>query len=84
MKFTIDTVAKTIEVEGSANLADLTESLKKYLGDDYTDYVIKDNAVTKWYPYYPSYPAYPVWPLVNPTITYLGASQQGTYTLQNP
>jgi hypothetical protein len=59
MKFTIDTTVKTVEVDGTVNLKELTDLLKKFIGDEWKEYSIRDNIVTKWsyYPYtWPTYP----------------------------
>jgi hypothetical protein len=80
MKFTIDTTAKTVEVDGTVNLKELTDLLKKFVGDEWKEYSIKDTTTTKWY-YYP----YSCQTVINPpyTVTF-GTTGNHFHVIANP
>ena len=84
MKLTIDTTAKTVELEDfEANLKDLLEVLKGLIGKEWKDYKIRSKQPTYWY--YPTYPTYPTYS--NSTGTRLditGGNLNSTYSLQTP
>ena len=57
MKYTIDTVNKTIQIEEAT-----IKELKK-LCKDYEGFTIASKVINNWnYPYYPVYPSYPLEP----------------------
>lgn len=73
MRIQLDTSSKTIKVEGTVNIEDLYETLKKLLPrGDWKLFALEANTTIEWvnpivvprYPYYPQYP-YPWWG--NPT-----------------
>lgn len=90
MKLQIDTVAKTIKVEGDINLAELFDGLKRLLPEDeWKKFTLEANTIIEWinpitipysppvYPYYPR--PFPWWD--SPIITC--GNNKDTYTLHN-
>ena len=81
MKLQLDTTNKTIKVEGSVNLNELFEALKKLLPQgEWKEFTLEANTTITWvnpitiqpwgYPYNP----YPWWG--SPIITYGGGTQR--------
>jgi len=75
MKFQLDTKDKTIKVEGTVNLEELFEVLKKILPNgEWKQFSLESNTTITWVnpitiPYYPYYPPLP-YPWWQPSITY--------------
>ena len=69
MKFQLDTTNKTIKIDGSVNIEELLEVLKKILPNgEWKQFLLESNTTIAWespisipyYPYYPTTP-YPWW-----------------------
>ena len=88
MKLQLDTINKTVKVEGSVNLEALFETLQKLLPQgEWKTFSLEVNATIEWInpitiTYYPTVPynPYPWWTPNYPIITY-GTSAQPHYTL---
>jgi hypothetical protein len=68
MKFTIDTISKTIEIDGEINLAELNKELKTMFPKDWDKFKICSTQ-KNYLPYY--YPS-PYLPFNSPMGTYRG------------
>ncbi len=66
MKLQLDTIRKTIKVEGTINLEELFETLRKFFPlEEWKQFSLEANTTIEWInpitiPYYPSQP-YPWW-----------------------
>jgi hypothetical protein len=81
MKIQLDTTAKTIKVEGSVNLNELYEALKKLLPQgEWKDFILEANTSITWInpitiqPYIYPYNPYPWW---GSPVVYCGGTSQG-------
>lgn len=82
MRLQIDTNLKTIKVEGTVSLLELTETLERLLPNGvWKTFSLECGVTIVWtnpVQIYPYYPYYPWW--ITTTITNMGA-EQVTYTL---
>jgi len=90
MKLQLDTTLKTIKVEGTVNLLELTETLERLLPNGvWKTFSLECGVSIVWVnpqPIYPSWPYYPWWH--TPTYSYISgvgpvATTASVYTLTN-
>jgi hypothetical protein len=83
MKISIDTDAKTIELEAEATLTEIIEFLKNtFKNEEWKDYkLVGTKTVFQYYPYYPYYPyysiEYKVEPFYSPNTTGVSPNTAG-------
>lgn len=85
MKLIIDTTLKTIQVEQSVSLDELSEEIKRMFPESYKEYKLVPS--DKIFPYYPIAPVAPLpvypsdWPFnpINPTICQVTNITGGNY-----